>query len=61
MIRRLLATALAQALVPVIALIIWQPTITLGVLAVFALNGIFVMLFAGSAFLFRRAIAARSN
>jgi hypothetical protein len=55
MARAMLATAVAQALVPVIALIIWQPPLTLGVLGVFALNTIFVMLFIGSAWLFRRA------
>lgn len=58
MARALFATALAQALVPVIALIIWNPQGTSwspGVLAVFSPNTVFVLLFAGSAFLFRRA------
>lgn len=55
--RALFATAFAQALVPVIALIIsdpdtWGPP---GVLGVFALNSFFVILFVGSALLFRRA------
>ncbi len=57
MARALFATALAQALVPVIALIIGKPQVTsvevfLGVLGV---NAFFVMLFVGSALLFRRA------
>jgi len=64
MARALFATALAQALVPVIALIIWKPSITsdasgwgsAGVLGVFGLNAFFVMLFVGSALLFRRAV-----
>ena len=57
MARALFAMALAQALVPVIALIIWKPQVTLGVLGVFGLNAFFVMLFVGSALLFRRASA----
>ena len=60
MARALFATALAQALVPVIALIIWKPSAAssealLGILGVFAVNALFVMLFVGSALLFRRA------
>ena len=58
MARALFAMALAQALVPVIALIIWPPAVTSwapGVVQVFGLNAIFVMLFVGSAMLFRRA------
>ena len=55
MARALFATALAQALVAVIALIIglglpWSPPVEL-----LALNGFFVALFAGSALLFRYA------
>jgi len=55
--RALLATALAQALVAVIALIFglgspWSPP---GVLGILALNGFFVSLFVGSALLFRYA------
>lgn len=38
MTRALFATALAQALVPVIALMIWRPPITMGVVLVFGLN-----------------------
>lgn len=61
MARALFATALAQALVPVIALIIGQPEVTSwgppGVIGVFVLNAFFVILFVGSALLFRRASA----
>ena len=46
------ATALAQFLVPVIALPFWKAEVTL---LVFGLNAIFVVLFAGSAWLFQRA------
>jgi hypothetical protein len=65
MARALLATAIAQALVPVIALVIGgsqarsmqEPP---GVLGVLVLNAFFVMLFVVSALLFRRAgITAR--
>jgi hypothetical protein len=57
MARALLATALAQALVAVIALIIglgspWSPP---GVLGTLILNGFFAALFVGSALLFRYA------
>jgi len=63
MARALFATALAQALVPVIALIIWKPPLTpgeelLGVLGVFAINAFFAVLFVGSALLFRRSSAS---
>ena len=51
----LFATALAQALVPVIALSIGTPGFAPGVMGVFTLNAFFVMLFAGSALLFRSA------
>jgi hypothetical protein len=60
MARALFATALAQALVPVIALIIWKPQVAsveafLGMLGVFGVNAFFVALFVGSALLFRYA------
>ncbi len=62
MARALFATALAQALVPVIALSIWPPQViswgAAGVFGVFVLNAFFVMLFVGSALLFRRASAS---
>ncbi|MEW6491079.1 MAG: hypothetical protein AB1589_00810 [Cyanobacteriota bacterium] len=56
----LFATALAQALVPVLALIIKKPQVTsveasMGVLGVLGLNAFFVMMFIGSALLFRRS------
>lgn len=55
MARALFATAFAQFVVPVIALIIWRPDFSPGVVQVFGLNGVFVLLFAGSALLFRHA------
>ena len=60
MARALFATALAQALVPVIALIVWKPPASstdalLGILGVFAVNALFVALFILSGLLFRRA------
>ena len=55
MARALFATALAQALVPVIALIIWRPDFSPGVVAVFILNAFFVALWVASALLFRHA------
>ncbi len=53
----LFAMALAQMLVPVIALVAFNPipSFSPGVLQVFTLNVIFVILFVGSALLFRRA------
>jgi hypothetical protein len=60
MARALFAAALAQALVPVIALIVWKPSVAsaeefLGMLSVFGVNSFFVVLFVASAMLFRRA------
>ena len=55
MMRALFATAFAQAMVPVIAIIIRKPEINLGVVQVIILNSFFVMLFVGSALLFRHA------
>ena len=57
MARALFATAFAQALVPVIALTVWQPPSWggAGVGGVFILNTFFVVLFAGSALLLRQA------
>lgn len=52
-------TAFAQCMVPVIALMIWKPEITFGVVKVFMLNGVFVVMFAGSGLLFWSA--ARNN
>jgi hypothetical protein len=60
MVRALFATALTQALVPVIALIIWKPQVNSaedfwGMVGVFGANTFFAILFIGSAGLFRRA------
>ncbi|MEG4218844.1 hypothetical protein QUA27_26330 [Microcoleus sp. Pol14C6] len=60
MARTLFATALAQALVPAIALIVEKPQVnsieaSLGVLGVLGLNAFFVMMFIGSGLLFRRS------
>jgi len=60
MARALFVTALAQALVPVITLIIEKPQVTsveasMGVSGVLGLNAFFVMMFIGSALLFRRS------
>jgi len=62
MARALFATALAQMLIPLIALIIWQSQISwggAGMLGVFGLNAFFATLFVGSALLFRRAANVR--
>jgi len=64
MARALFAMALAQFLVPVIALIFWPPPVISwapGVVQVFGLNAIFAMLWIGSALLFRRASATDSK
>ena len=54
----LLATALALAFIPVVALILW-PSVVIneppGAIGVFILNSFFVLLFLASALLFRRA------
>lgn len=55
MFRALLTTAIAQALVPIIAMIIWRPPFNLGLIQVFGVNTFFVALWIGSALLFRRA------
>ncbi len=60
MARALFATALAQASVAVIALIIWKPPVTSGVLEVLGVNAFFVALFVGSALLFRYAARGRT-
>ena len=61
MARALFATALAQVLVPVIALTLWKPSTASGVLRLFALNAVFALLFVGSALLFRRAARERNG
>jgi len=55
MARALFATAFAQFLVPVIAVIVWPSDFGPGVAKVFMLNGFFVLMFAGSGLLFRHA------
>lgn len=59
MARTLFATALAQAVVPVIALMIWPLQVTYwgaaGVFGVLVLNAFFVLLFVVSALLFQKA------
>ena len=55
MARALFVTAAAQLLVPVVALIFWRADFSPGVGPVFGLNFCFVLLFAGSALLFRHA------
>jgi hypothetical protein len=60
MVRALLATAVAQMLVPVIALVVDRSAVLTeppGVVGVFALNGFFAAAFILSALLFRRANA----
>jgi hypothetical protein len=64
MARTLFATAIAQALVPVIAQIIWTPQVASaespGIVRVFVLNSFFVALWVGSALLFRQAARKRT-
>lgn len=57
MARALFATALAQILAPVIALIVWRPSLddAPGIVGVFMLNAFFMTLFVVSALFFRRA------
>jgi hypothetical protein len=55
MARTLFVMAMAQMLVPVMALIIWQTDFAPGVVGVFALNGCFTALWLISAWLFRKA------
>ncbi len=55
MARALIATAITQALIPVIALIILIPDFSPNILEVFVLNAFFIMMFVGSSLLFSRA------
>ncbi|MDP2629715.1 MAG: hypothetical protein Q8P45_03395 [Candidatus Harrisonbacteria bacterium] len=57
----LFAAAFVQMLVPVIALIVWRPDFSPGVVQVFVLNAFFALLFISSALLFRRASAMGSR
>ena len=61
MARTLVATAIAQALVPVIAIIIWRPPLTFGVVQVLGVNTMFVALWAVAAALFRHAAGGWSR
>ena len=61
MARILFGMAIAQMAISVIALIFWNSDFAPGVARVFALNAFFAMLFAVSAFLFRRASATSSK
>lgn len=55
MVRVLYGLAIAQLLVPVIALSVWRPEVTVGVVQVFGINAFFSILWISSALLFRRA------
>jgi hypothetical protein len=55
MARTLCVMAMAQMVVPVIALILWKTDFAPGVVGVFALNGCFAALWLLSAWLFRQA------
>lgn len=59
----LFATALAQMLVPVIALIVWRPALDEppGLVGVFMLNVFFAVLFVVSALLFRRSVQKQTS
>lgn len=46
---------IAQLLVPVVALVFWKTGVALGAVPVIGLNGVYTVLFAMSALLFRRA------
>lgn len=65
MARALFASAIVQALVPVMAVMIWNPSVnpwgSPGVVGVFVLNAFFVLLFVVSALLFRRSAAGSSR
>jgi hypothetical protein len=55
MARTLCGMAMAQMVVPVMALFIWKTDFAPGVVGVFALNGFFAALWRTSAWLFRQA------
>lgn len=66
MARAMYATALTQALVPVLAIMIWKPPVTdeealAGLVGVLFLNAVFVLLFVASGTLFRRADDSHPN
>lgn len=53
--RTLFATAAVQFLVPVAAYLIWRPNFDANVMKIFALNGVWVLIFAVSGVLFRQS------
>ncbi|MBC6613256.1 hypothetical protein H8B15_20205 [Hymenobacter sp. BT507] len=55
MAKAMFAEALTQFAVPFVAMMIWQPELTLGVLWVVVLNTVFAGIWAVSGWLFRRA------
>jgi hypothetical protein len=57
----LFAVAVAQAAVPFIAMSIWKPAITVELLQVLGANTVFVVLWIGSALLFRQVSASVST
>lgn len=58
----LFAMAFAQALVPIVALLIWQPQVTaIGLLEAVGVTTFFVVLWVGAALLFRRASSSGST
>ncbi|MBG8555982.1 hypothetical protein [Hymenobacter guriensis] len=59
MARTMLAAAGAQFLVPVVAMLIWRPELTMGVAKVLAANLLFVALWVGAGLLFRQASGPR--
>ncbi|TYZ10046.1 hypothetical protein FY528_09270 [Hymenobacter lutimineralis] len=61
MARALFATALAHVAVPFVAMLIWRPELTMGVLWVVVLNTLFAGLWVASALLFRRAGATEQQ
>jgi hypothetical protein len=57
----LFATALAQFLVPVIALVCWRENFDTAVVKIFVLNFVWVLMFAGAGLLFRQAGMAKAG
>jgi hypothetical protein len=57
----LFAMAIAQMLVPAIALVVWNPPFDPGIAPVFGLNAFFAALWVVSALLFRHSAAPWSN
>ena len=53
--RAMFTAAFTQFLVPLVAAVIWQPEVNLGMLYVLALNSIFAGIWVASGWLFRRA------